>query len=128
MPDWPQTTNSTATEVNSIVSALGNAGVQAVEALIIADVPVLGFPGLKQLWELLLGWVAGYFIKAAENGATFAIIDLQIAGEESGMSKALAALVAAEKTGDAAQIQAAIKVYANAQSALVHDDGSAPAQ
>jgi hypothetical protein len=119
----PTTTNSAATLSGKIISALANVGVQSVEALIIADVPALGFPVIKQIWEAAFGWVASYFVKAAQNGATFAVIDVQVGAEETAMSAALAAVVAAEKTGDAAKIKAAIQAYANAQSALVHDDG-----
>lgn len=127
MTNPPTTTNNTAQEANKLVSALSNAGVQAVEALIITDVPWLGWPVVKQFWEIPFAWVAGYFTKAAQNGVTFAIIDVQVGSEETGMSAALAAVVAAEKTGDAAKIKAAIQAYANAQSALIHDDGSSPA-
>ena len=95
--------------------------------MILSDVPWLGFPGLKQIWEALFGWIAGYFIKAAENGAAFVIMDLQIDNEKSRISTALAAIVVAEKSGDKNAIQTAIRNYAAAQSALVHDDGSAPA-
>lgn len=123
----PTTTNSTASTVDSALSNIGNTGVATVEAMILSDVPWLGFPGLKQIWEALFGWIAGYFIKAAENGAAFVIMDLQIDNEKSRISTALAAIVVAEKSGDKNAIQIAIRNYAAAQSALVHDDGSAPA-
>ncbi len=123
----PTTTNGTATAANNAIGAAGNAIVTVVEAMIITDQPWLGTIGVKQLWQALFGWIAGYFVKAAQNGATFAIIDVQVGNEESGISAALAALVAAEKTGNASAIQAAVQVYANCQSALVHDDGSSVA-
>lgn len=120
----PTTTNSLADKVNSALGNLENAGVMVVEALIIADVPWLGFPGIKQVWELFFGWLCGYFIKASQNGATFTIIDLQVGHEIDGISKALADLITAERNGDATEIQKSIQNYANAQSALTHDDGS----
>lgn len=129
MSDTPPTNvNGTATTVNKIISAMDNAGVQVVEAMIIADVPFLGWPGIKQIWEGFFAWIASYFIKAEENGATFAVIDIQVGSEESGISKALAAVIAAEKSGDKDAIAKAIQDYQSAQSALVHNDGSAPAQ
>jgi hypothetical protein len=121
----PTTSNKDAVTADEILSVLKNSGVAAVETLIVADVPILGVPVIKQLWELFFSWIATYFIKVAQTGTTFAIIDVQVATETMGISAALAQVVAAEKTGDAAQIQAAIQNYANAQSMLTHDDGSA---
>jgi Trk-type K+ transport system membrane component len=115
--------NTTATEVTTVMGAIGSGIVSVAEGMIIADVPFLGTPIIKQIWEALFNWIAGYFQKAAETGATFTVIDTQVGSETSGISSALAALVAAEKTGDAAQITAAIQAYAKAQSSLVHDDG-----
>ena len=128
MGDIPTATNTTATDINTIVKVAGGTIVSVAETMIIADVPFLGFPVVKQLWEIVFEWIASYFIKAAENGATFTVIDLQVSSEESGISNALAALVAAEKSGDPNAIKTAIQNYANAQSSLVHSDGSAPAQ
>lgn len=124
----PTTTNSAATSANTAIVDVVSALIPAAEGLIIADVPALGLPIIKQIWEALFSWIAGYFEKAAENGATFGIIDLQVIKEEAGVSAGIAALIAAEKTGDPNAIQQAIKDYADANSALVHDDGSAPAQ
>jgi hypothetical protein len=58
---------------------------------------------------------------------TFVVIDLQVSAEQAGISQALQNLMLAEKGGNSSAIQAAIQAYANAQSALVHDDGSSPA-
>lgn len=121
----PVTDNKTASAVNSGIDFAGGTIVSAVEGLIIADVPALSLPIIKQLWEALFGWVAGYFIKAAKTGATFAIIDSQINGEVTTLSKALAAIAAAQKTGDEDALKKAIQDYANAHSALAHSDGSA---
>jgi hypothetical protein len=124
----PTTTNTTATTVDAIIAAGESSIVTVAENLIIADMPWMGFPIWKQIWETILGWFATYLSKAAQTGATFAIIDIQVGGEETQMSAALAALVAAEKTGDPNAIQLAVKNYQLAQSALVHDDGSATPQ
>jgi len=126
MASTPVPVNPVATGVSTAIGTVGGDIVSVTESMIVADSPWLGFPVLKQLWEALFAWIVGYFIKAAQTGATFAIIDVQVSSEESGMSKALAALYAAEKTGEKNAIQTAIQNYANAQSALVHDDGSVP--
>lgn len=126
-PTPPTTDNKTANLADRIIKSLSNAGVATVETMIIADVPFLGWPVIKPLWEIPFGWVASYFTKAAENGATFAVIDLQVDHEESNLSAALKALIEAEKSGDAEAIKKAIQAYANAQSALVHSDGSSHA-
>lgn len=128
MGKTPTTVNGVATGIDSVIKAGGGILVSVVETAIIADVPWLGLPVIKQIWEALFSWICGYFIRAAEDGATFAVIDIQTGSEVSGVSSALAALVAAEKTGDASAIKKAIQDYANAQSSLVHSDGSAPAQ
>lgn len=125
MSDQPTTTNTTANNVNTGISVAGNTIVNLVEGMITADVPWLGLPGIKQIWEGLFNWIAGYFIKAAQTGATFTVIDVQVGQEQTAMSKALAALLAAEKIGDPNAIKQAIKDYAAAQSSLIHDDGSA---
>lgn len=120
----PPTENKEAAKIDSAVGALANVGVSSVEAMIIADVPWLAWPVIKQLWEIPFGWVSTYFVKAAKNGITFAVVDIQVAHEESNLSKELAAVVAAEKTGDPVAIKKAIQDYADAQSALLHSDGS----
>jgi hypothetical protein len=120
----PTTENKTAGFIANAIKSLGNSGVKIVEALIIADLPWLGWPGIKQVWQLLLGFVASYFIVAAQNGATFEVIDTQVGGELDALSVALRALIAAQKTGDPVAIKKAIQDYADAHSALVHSDGS----
>lgn len=128
MGSTPQTDNKTADAVNTGIKVLENAGVAAVESLIIADYPFLGFIGIKQIWEGLFEWIAGYFCKVAETGATFAVIDIQVDLEKSKLSTALKNLIAAEKSGDQNAIKAAVKAYADANSSLLHDDGSATPQ
>lgn len=110
-----------------MVSDAVNAAAGVAETAIEAQVPFLAVPGIKQIFEALFGWIAGKISEALQNVATFTVIDIQVGSEESGISQALANLIAAEKTGNAQTIQAAITAYQEAQSALIHDDGSAPA-
>lgn len=121
----PTTTNSTATMADNIISATASTLEKVTEDMIIADVPLLATPIIKQLWEGLFNWIMGYASRAAQTGATFAVIDTQVNSEQSGMSSALAALVAAEKSGDANAIQKAIQAYQAAQSSLINSNGSA---
>lgn len=123
----PTTVNGPATVVNRVIAA-GTASIVAfAESLCIAQAPWLAWPGIKQLWQGVFKWISDKFIIAAQNGATFAIIDHQTQSEVKGLSAALAALAVAEKSGDPVAIKKAIQDYANAHSLLVHDDGSAPA-
>jgi hypothetical protein len=128
MTSTPSTTNKLATLVNALIAGLDKSILGVVYAAIIADVPWLGLPGIKQIWTWLFSWIASYFTVAAENGATFLIIDLQTGAEQTKLSAAMKQLIAAEQSGDPNAIKAAIQAYANANSALIHDDGSAPAQ
>jgi hypothetical protein len=123
----PTTTNAPATNTDNTIKTVGDDIIQIVEDAILSDVPALGFPVLKQIWEALFTWISGYFIRAAETGATFIIIDHEVSGEETSLSQALQALIAAEKTGDQNAIKTAIENYAKAQSALINDNGSATA-
>jgi len=122
----PTTVNPIASAVNSGIAAAVKAGETQVEALILADAPWAGLPVIKQLLEALIGYIGGKFSEVLQGVGTFTVIDVQVGHEKSAISQALADLVAAEKSGDQNAIQLAIQAYANAQSALVGDDGSAP--
>ena len=96
--------------------------------MIIADQPWLGWFWVRPIWEAIFSAIANYFTKAAENGATFLVIDVQISHEQTTLSMAMQNLIMAERSGNPDAIQHALHAYADAHSALVHDDGSATAQ
>jgi hypothetical protein len=121
----PMSTNSTATTADVIIQNANSAIIQLVMTLAIADQPWLGWPVIKTVFSLALGWVDGYLSKAEQTGATFLIIDTQVSSEETAISRAIAAVSAAQKTGDKNALQKAIQDYANAQSALINNNGSA---
>ena len=121
----PTITNATAVAIDKDISLVEKGALAAAEALIFADEPALAAPGLKQLVELVLGWAGGYFAKALDSGATFAVIDNQVGKEEATLTQVIAALQAAEKSGNLDEIKKEMAAYQAAQSALVHDDGSA---
>ena len=124
----PTTSNGLANDINTIVKDGESAGIAIVESMIIADQPWLGLPGVKQIWEALFGWIMSYVTSAAETGIDFAVIDVQVDGEETNISKALAAVQAAYKSGDKNALAQALADYRSAQSALANDDGSSTAQ
>lgn len=119
------TTNTTAEAVNKVIADANSVGVQFVETLIIADQPWLGAPIFKQILGWVLAYFDGYISKAEQTGATFIVIDAQVAGEESAMSQALAAVLAAQKSGDKDALKIAIQAYADANSRLGSYDGAA---
>lgn len=104
-----------------------NAAASAAEKALETSYPWLAFPVVKQIFEFGFSFVAGKISDALQNEATFQVIDTQVGSEETGISQALANLIAAEKTGNAQAIQAAITAYQQAQSALINDNGSASA-
>lgn len=121
----PQTTNPVASVVNSVEAVAFKALEAGAVALIVADVPFLGLPVVKQLLDAVVSYVGGKFSVLFQTASTFAIIDVQTSIEESGVSKTLAAVIAAEKSGDPDAIAKAIAAYQAAQSNLAHSDGSA---
>lgn len=121
MADLP--TNPVADKINTVIAAGNSAGVTLVQSLLTADVPFLGWPIVRNVVSLVLGWLDSYLSKAEQTGVSFFVIDTQISSEE----KALVAAVAqAEQAKDPAAIAAARKAYADANSALVRYDGDAP--
>lgn len=132
----PTTTNPTATTVNQtindIVGIAEQTAITAAETALDTAAPIFALPVIKQASDLAIEEIVKYVGNdvniSLQNIGTFIVIDTQVAGEESGISQALAALMVAEKSGDPNAIKQAIQNYANAQSALTHDDGSAPPQ
>lgn len=122
----PFPTNKPAAVVGGVIKAAGGTIVDTAEALAIASQPWLAHPLIKWLWEAAFEWIADKFIRASQTGATFIVIDVQIGAEETDMAKALAAIMAARKSGDAIALKKAIQQFADAQSALAHADGSRP--
>lgn len=125
--DAPTTENPVATVVNSILKELiENVGETAAEAAIIADVPWLGVPVVKQVFEYLLGFVGSYIYKQAAWGATKIIIDVQTKMEASAAYSAFQNLQMAIASGDPGAITKASQDLDKAYAALIHFDGSAP--
>ena len=129
----PTATNSTATTVNKVINDGVQAGERAaetaIETALDTAVPAFALPVLKQVSDevihLIVGKIADEVSLQLQTFGTFIVIDLQTNAEKTKLSQALQNLMIAEKSGDAAAIQKAIQAYADAQSALIHSDGSA---
>ena len=124
MTTVPTNTNAAAGAVNSVIAAAAQGVITAAETAIEVDVPFLALPGIKQIWQALFEWIAGYIVRALETAGTFTVISIQTGIEKQNLSIALQNVIAAEKSGDKNAIAAAIQAYQQAQSALVNSDGS----
>lgn len=128
MADSPTTTNPTATIANSVLHTLiYDVAVKAAEAEIIQAAPFMAAPVLKQIDELVLGYIAGKIYEKLALGATFVIIDSQTSQEAAAAHTAAAALTTALQSGDAGAITKAKADFTKAFGNLIHYDGSAPA-
>lgn len=129
----PTTTNATATVADTVISDALNAGEQVAEAAaetaLDAAVPFFAVPVVKQITDEIIHLALTELTKelsiTMQTAGTFVIIDTQVNSESSGLSAALLAVIAADKSGDPNAIAQAIKAYQAAQSALANDDGSA---
>lgn len=121
----PTTVNEEAGKANEIIARANSIAVQLVISIATASEPWLGWPIIRTVFKYTLGWLDDYLSKAEQAGASFAIIDHQIADEKNGIAKAIAEVLAAQKSGDKNALKKAIQDYADAQSALVHYDGDA---
>jgi hypothetical protein len=124
MGDVPSTNNTLVATVNQAINVAMSLGEGAVEAAIIAEVPFLGLPGLKQGLGLILGWLESYFYDDAAAVATSIIVDLQISAETTATQTAFNNVQAAIQGGDPVAIQKASTDLDSAFAGLVHSDGS----
>lgn len=120
--------NKIATDVNVAIKQVEQLFSPVVEAAIISICPALGAPVIKQIVDVFEKLAEDKITKYAETGATFVVIDVQVAQENTRLGRAEAALALAISSGNQTAIAAAKKEFDNAQSALVNDDGSASPQ
>jgi hypothetical protein len=126
MGDKPTTTNGAATIADKVLHALiFDVAVSAAEAEIIAVVPAMGLPILKQIDEAVIKFVAEKIYTALALGATFAIIDAQTSAEASAANEAATNLKQALTGGDPNAVTKATEDFKAAFGKLVHYDGSA---
>lgn len=120
----PTTSNTLAGIVNGAIKAGLDGGTTTIEAVIIADVPWLGLPVVKQILEYFLGFVEKYFYTGAANAATKLVIDMQVDSEISATNAAFANVQAALASGDTSAIQKASTDLDAAFASIIHYDGS----
>lgn len=120
----PTTTNQTAAVVNGILKNLiSGVGLDAVEAAAIVELPWLGWPIIKQIFELVLSKIAALIYEQAAYAATKIIIDVQVGIEESKVGPAFESLQMAIASGDQNAIALASKDLDKAYGDLIHFDG-----
>lgn len=128
MGETPSANDTTATTVNKIIHDLVfDVAVGAAENAAIAQVPLLGLPIIKQIFDVLVGFVAGKIADQLEHVATFTVIDIQTDQESSNYQKATDQLTQAVQSGNPALISVAKENARNALASLIHFDGSSPA-
>lgn len=121
----PTTVNPGATAADDLIKQLEDLLVPGLNAALAAALPVLEAPIISLITGVVEKYIEDHLTQFLELGATFMVIDAQVAEEESNMEPAEAALDAAEKSGDPNAIKEAMQEFADDQSHLVHDDGSA---
>lgn len=125
MGDTPTTVNQPAKTADQIISAVVfDAGVPIAEAAIIAAVPWLGLPIIKNILELLLKTVAGYFYRATSTYSTLQIIAFETNSEKGAYAAAEKNLRLAHVSGDPVALQKATDDFKKTFRSLVHYDGS----
>jgi hypothetical protein len=120
----PTTTNSTLTTVNTIIKGIENVCLPLIENAIIAAVPTLGVPVVKQVSEEIETIIANYLDKWAQEQADFTVIDLQTDAEQNSISKDISNIEADEKSSNQTQLAKDEAQYAQDQSSLSNDNGS----
>ncbi len=126
----PSNTTAQAADgiIDGLVTAAEHAAEISIETAIEVAAPAFALPVLKQIEEAIVNAVVekvGHEISiGVQTVGTFIIIDTQISSEKGGISREAAALILAEKTGDPIAIKKALQDFADAQSQLVHSDGS----
>lgn len=122
----PATINQLATTINGVLKDLiTGGGASVVEASLITQYPFLGLPIIRQLFEWVVGLVAGDIYEQAAMAATKIVIDVQVDLEVSKTSDAFKSLQMAIASGDPGAIQKASSDLNDAYSSLIHSDGSA---
>ena len=117
----PLPTNPTTQVVNTVIDTVWQAAVTAAEAALIAAVPEMGVPVVKQVSQEVIQLVAQAIYKQFALWVSFEIIDFQDSAELTSEQKALVALKAAQKSG--VGLSAALAAFNAAVESLTHING-----
>lgn len=121
----PTTTNTAASDINIFISVINKTIETAAQAAIIAAVPELGAPVIKQIIDVIENAVESTITKYEQLGATFIVTDIQVGLEKDAVSHDVQAILNDEKSGDQNALERDEKQYQLDTSSLTHDDGSA---
>lgn len=132
MSTSPPPANPTATSVNTViddaVKAAETLAETTAETALDSAAPFFAVPVVKEVSDetikLVIEKLGSELSTNLQVAGTFIIIDTQVSTEQLKLSQSLLALLVAEKSGDQNAIKQAIQNYADANSALIHDDGS----
>lgn len=121
----PFPTNPTTLVVNQTIDGVFGVAVGAAQAaLIAADPAVFGFPIIAFLDDQVIQLVANEIYKQFAQWVSFEIIDFDDAAQVTDQQKALAALKAAQTSGDPNALAQALTNFDQAAQALTHIDGA----
>lgn len=126
--DTTPTTNQAAADADKLIKLVEGILVPIAENAIVAAVPALGLPIVKQIVDVITQALSDDLTQLAETGVTFGIIDNQVSNEEDNITSATAALEAAQTSGDSNAIAKANAEEDAAAQALINSDGSATPQ
>ena len=118
------TTDTAASLGRKTVGDLFSAATSAAETAFIVAYPPLGFPGFKQIWEFIFESITSKisFYFGLETG--YIIIDVQEYFALKSAATAMAALKAAQASGDPNAIAQANQDVDNAVAPVLHYIGS----
>jgi hypothetical protein len=121
-------TNQAVKTADSIIhSAIYDVAVSAAESAVIAEVPFLGLPVVKQIFGAALNYFAGIVYTYLAQAATIQIITLQTDAEKNAYAKAELELRTAHLTGNQDAINKATDDFKKALTNIVHFDGATSA-
>lgn len=121
----PTTVNQAATIVNQVIYGAIRVEDDALEAATIAEVPWLGLPIVKQIFEFVLHNLSDRIYREAAMAATKLVVDYQVNREESSVVNDFDNLQMAIASGDEVAIHKASTNLDNSYGSLIHSDGSA---
>lgn len=123
----PLPTTNTVEQIGAVVvSDIQTMADAAIDTAAESAQPWLLTPVIKQFFEWIVSKLTTPLTTMFGTLVSWGVIDTQIFLEKTGVSAALAALIAAEKKGDKDEIAKALKDFQAANSALDNNDGSAP--
>jgi hypothetical protein len=121
----PTLVNKPVAVVEAIIHALiAGVGKTGIIALGISLQPWLAYPGIKQLFSWLVGYLTENISKALQETAADAIIDAQAQAQKKACNEAFDALKQAEEQGDDNALTLATNQVKEALGRLIHYGGS----